>query len=167
MCNGREFFAVSRLFILIVMGIVFLPASVGRADDLQVKIDEAHLIRLPSSGAEVIVGNPTIADVAVRSSKLLVVTGKSFGFTNVIVLDAQGDEILSTKISVAADVRRMVTLRKGVLRYSLHCTPDCQTPLVVGDDSAYFDTLQKANEGKFSTATSVASGSSPQPNNGR
>jgi Flp pilus assembly secretin CpaC len=38
------------------------------------------------AAAEVIIGNPTIADVSVQGGNLLVVTGKSFGVTNIISL---------------------------------------------------------------------------------
>lgn len=131
------------------------------AGDVQVNIDEARLIRLASPSAEVIVGNPTIADVSVQRSKVLVVTGKSFGLTNLIVLDDKGKEILNQKISVNADETRLVTLRKGVMRYSLHCTPICQSPLMVGDEAAYFENVSKATKTKFSAAETVMHNGQP------
>lgn len=147
----------AKIMMMVVASLACAPVA-AVAQELHVKIDEAQLVRLSSPGAEVIVGNPSIADVAVRSSKLLVITGKSFGLTNIIVLDAKGEEIFSQKISVNADKRSMVILRKGTLRYSLHCTPVCQSPLVVGDEPNYFDTVNKATISKFSAASAVLQG---------
>lgn len=141
---------------LAAMGSFVLNAAA--IEDLQVKVDEAQLIRLSTPSAEIIVGNPSIADVSVQGSKVLVVTGKSFGFTNLIVLNAKGQIILNKKLRVIADNTRVVTLRKGIMRYSLHCTPDCQPSLVVGDDAKYFGDLNKANQTKISAVGAALSG---------
>ena len=68
-------------------------APARAAEDLIVKYDQSQLVRLPKAAAEVIVGNPSIADVAVQSGNLLVVTGKTFGITNIIALDAERNVI--------------------------------------------------------------------------
>ena len=53
--------------------------SAAAAEDLIVKYDQSQLWRLERPIAEIIIGNPTIADVTIQSNDLLVVTGKSFG----------------------------------------------------------------------------------------
>jgi Flp pilus assembly secretin CpaC len=58
-----------------------------RAEDLVVNYDQSQLVKLPRPAAEIIIGNPSIADVTVQNGNLLVVTGKTFGITNMIVLD--------------------------------------------------------------------------------
>ena len=125
---------------------------------LDVRIDEARLIRLDGDAVQVIVGNPSIADVAAQGSRLLVVTGKSYGSTNVIALDREGREILSARLGVAPNDARLVTVYRGTLRQSLHCTPDCQRMLAIGDDKAAFEQLAEAVAKKFGMANSAASG---------
>jgi hypothetical protein len=123
-----------------------------------VGIDEARLIRLDRDAAQVIVGNPSIVDVSAQGSRLLVITGKSFGATNVIALDSQGREILSAKLGVAPNDARLVTVYRGALRTSLHCTPDCQRMLAIGDDKAQFEQLAEAVAKKFGVANSAIAG---------
>ncbi len=134
------------------------PARALSAATLDVRIDEARLIRLDGDAAQVIVGNPSIADVAVQGARLLVVTGKSYGSTNVIVLDRDGREILSTRLGVAPNDARLVTVYRGTLRQSLHCTPDCQRMLAIGDDKAQFEQLADSVAKKFGMAVSAAGG---------
>ena len=135
----------------------------AEGSELTIRIDEATLLRLDRASAEIIVGNPTIADVAVQSSKTLVLTGKSFGMTNIIVLDSKGEEILNTKVSVQTDPKRVVTLRKGTARFSYHCTPICQETALIGDYAPQFEKIQKETTAKFAIVNSSINGNqSPQ-----
>lgn len=127
-------------------------------DTLDVRIDEALLIRLDRDAAQVIVGNPSIADVAVQGARLLVVTGKSYGSTNVIALDGEGHEILSARLGVAPNDTRLVTVYRGTLRQSLHCTPDCQRLLAIGDDKTQFEQIAESVAKKFGVANSAVAG---------
>jgi hypothetical protein len=90
--------------------------ALAASKSIEVLIDQAMLLRLERSAAEIIVGNPSIADVAVQTGKVLIVTGKSFGETNVIVLDAEGKVII--------DRRR----RSGAERRLCDGVPRCQSP---------------------------------------
>lgn len=130
----------------------------GESALLDVTIDQARLIRLNADTAQVIVGNPAIADVAAQSARLLVVTGKSSGTTNLIALDAGDREILSVRLCVReGDVRR-VTLYKGPSRQSYHCAPDCQRTLSISDDQANFEQLAGSVTKKFGVVNSAISG---------
>ena len=77
-------------------------------------IDEATMLRLERPAAEIVVGNPSIADVAVQSGKGLVLTGKSFGQTNLIVLDAQGKVIINRRVVVQEPRGGYVTVYPGL-----------------------------------------------------
>jgi hypothetical protein len=136
----------------------FLPVSGAAAQDLIVKYDQSQLLRLPRPVAEIIVGNPTIADVTVQSSNLLVVTGKTFGITNVIALDAERNVIQDQRVIVAREEARVVNLQKGGKRVSYNCTPDCNPSLVVGDESVYFDSVGKMAQTKIKFSDSAADG---------
>src|SRR5581483_2763315 len=98
-----------------------LAVAPAAADDLIVKYDQSQLLRLPRPAAEIIIGNPAIADVAVQSGNLLVVTGKSFGITNIIALDADRNVIQDQRVLVRRDDAKVVNLQRGTDRQSYNC----------------------------------------------
>ena len=143
---------------------IFLFAAVfttggAQAKDIRVEIDEAMLLKLEHQAAQVIIGNPAIADVAVQNGKLLAITGKSFGVTNLIVVDSKGKQILSKNIAVGIDNSRYVTVHKGRSRASYICTPTCQAALIPGDNADHFEGISKEIRNKFGIAQSAADGS--------
>ena len=114
-------------------------AAVSPRDMVPVTIDHAKIIRLPERTQTVIVGNPIIADVTVQKNGLLVLTGKSYGVTNLIALDAAGGMLAESLISVQAPTESLVTVQRGLERESYSCTPDCQPSLLLGDATKYFN----------------------------
>ena len=62
------------------------------------------------------------------------VTGKTFGVTNIIALDADKNVIQDQRVIVEQDDRHTVVLYKGSLRHSYTCSPTCSPAIVVGDD---------------------------------
>ena len=129
-----------------------LPFAPAKAQDLIVKYDQAQLIRLPRPVAEIIIGNPAIADITVQSNNLLVVTGKTFGITNVIALDADRNIIQDQRVMVVRDDNKIVSLTKGGKRESYSCAPQCNPALVIGDDKDFFETTAKLNERKVKSS---------------
>jgi hypothetical protein len=129
--------------------LAMVPLAPAHAQDLVVKYDQSRLLQMPRPVAEIIIGNPTIADVAVHSSNLIVVTGKTFGITNVIALDADRNIIQDQRIMVVREESKVVNVQKGSKRESYNCTPQCNPSLVIGDDPAYFDVLAKTSEKKM------------------
>ena len=155
-------FLGSLASLLIAALFVGLYAGMARSNEFNVEIDQAKLIRLDKPGAEIIIGNPSIADVSVQSSRLLVITGKSAGLTNMIVLDGNGRLTLSKKIFVAADTKRLVTLNKGAARQTYSCSPSCGPALVPGDAESFFEPLAKEIRNKLGLAQSAADGTTTQ-----
>lgn len=119
-------------------------------DDLIVRYDQSQLLRLPKPVSEVIIGNPSIADVAVQAPDLLVVTGKTFGVTNIIALDQQRNVIRDQRVIVQRDEASIVNLHKGTQRQSFTCSPNCTPTITIGDDTAYFETISKHAKDKTS-----------------
>jgi hypothetical protein len=130
--------------------------------ELIVKYDQSQILKLPRTAADIIIGNPTIADVSVQTGTMLVVTGKGFGITNMIVLDAEREVITEYRVLVIRESGRVVNLQKGAKRETYNCAPQCNPSLVVGDDQAYFDVTAKTSERKIKFSEGVSDGGSPQ-----
>lgn len=154
------------LLISLSLALAWQPGTPAAAGDLVVRYDQSQLLRLPRPATEVIIGNPSIADVALQGGNLLVVTGKTFGITNVIALDAERNVIQDQRVLVERDDRRVVNLHKGSARHTYSCTPNCEPNLTIGDDESFFQTISKHNGDKTrfseSSADSAGSGAAQQ-----
>jgi Pilus formation protein N terminal region len=125
---------------------------------VQILVDQATLVRLDRPAAEIIVGNPSIADVSVQSGKVLVVTGKSFGETNLIVIDADGKVVADRQLIVQEPRTGFVTMYRGEKRQTLHCAPYCTPHLVIGDTQDIFTAIAGQITTKQSISQSAAEG---------
>jgi Flp pilus assembly secretin CpaC len=128
--------------------ILALNAHQAKANDLIVRYDQSQILRLPRPVSELIIGNPSIADVAIQGPDLLVITGKTFGITNVIALDAERNVIQDQRVIVQRDEQRLVNLHKGAMRQSYTCSPNCQPTITIGDDPTYFEQIAKHSSTK-------------------
>jgi hypothetical protein len=151
--------AVGSVALLAVLGGLGAPAA-QMGEDIIVKYDQSQLLRLPKPASEIIIGNPVIADVTIQNGGLLVVTGKSFGVTNMIALDDKREVIFERRIMVRRDDARTVNLHRGDKgRQTYNCTPQCNPTVTVGDEREYFETVAKAAERKAGMSDKAADGS--------
>jgi Flp pilus assembly secretin CpaC len=152
----RRALAVALLAGAAVLAGMARPTAQG-IDDIIVTYDQSQLLPLSRPAAEIIIGNPVIADVSVQSGNLLVITGKSFGITNMIALDAKRQVIFERRILVKRDDVRVVNLQRGDKgRQTFNCTPQCNPTVTVGDDKEYFEATMKAAEKKSSMSEKAA-----------
>ncbi|RYE53078.1 MAG: pilus assembly protein CpaC [Hyphomicrobiales bacterium] len=129
---------VAALALVFALGIATVPAS-GEATTapVSVKVNMARILRISSPANTVIIGNPRVADVTIQDPQTLVLTGKSYGQTNMIVLDAQGNAIADTLIEVVQAQADIVTVYMGASRTTLACAPVCQPTIMLGDDESF------------------------------
>ncbi len=80
---------------------------------LQIEINKGTLIRLDSPASEVFIANPDIADVQVKSARVVYIFGKAQGETTFYALDAQDRTIFSAGVQVT---RNLSALRKAFAR---------------------------------------------------
>ena len=102
-------------------------------DRIVVFMDQARLVQLPERAANVVIGNPLIADVSIQPGGLTVITGKSYGATNFIATDKRGAVLLEKAIEVSGPRDRTVVMYNGAERQTYSCTPDCSRRLTLGD----------------------------------
>ena len=117
-----------------VAALLAAPAS-GLADDdgmMQVFLNHAKVLKLDQPVSKVIVGNAEVADATVADSRTIVLTGKSFGTTNLVLLDADGNALLDERILVSIDEGNTVRMYKETERTVLSCTPSCEEHQALG-----------------------------------
>src|SRR5690606_21165921 len=120
---------------LLALLLVAAPAAAVAAEPISVKVNMARILRINSPAATVIIGNPGVADVTIQDPQTLVLTGKSYGQTNLIVLDDIGNPIADTLVEVVQAQADLVTVYMGDARTTLSCAPVCQPTIMLGDDT--------------------------------
>ena len=124
--RGTAFFALAALM-------VALPAAA--AETLTVRMDQSAAIRLSAPARDVVIGNPAIADVNMLDARNLVVLGKSYGVTNLLVMDQAGRKILDRQIVVSAPEPSMSFYHGSDVR-SYACSDRCERIAGSGDAAA-------------------------------
>ena len=123
--------------VIAVSALAPVASAVAQDEPISVKANMARILRISAPAATVIIGNPGVADVTIQDPQTLVLTGKSYGTTNLIVLDTQGNPIADTMIEVVQSSADIMTVYQGSSRTSLSCSPVCQQTLMLGDDPNY------------------------------
>lgn len=127
-------------------------AVAGPASAVTVKADQATLVALAGEPATVLVGNSLFADVTLEKG-MIVIHGRQFGTTNVIVLDKENDELANFELTVVRGGSKNVTVRKGVSTFSYQCAPSCENALQVGDNPDYFSSVSSGMSTKLQLST--------------
>jgi hypothetical protein len=129
----------------------------GAAETLTVVLDQAQIMQLPDRVGTIIIGNPLIADVTLQAGGIMVVTGKGYGATNLIVLDRAGATVMTKTIQVVGP-RDAVVVYRGIDRESYSCAPKCERRITLGDAPPYFDLALGQAGARTTQATAGATG---------
>ncbi|MCB8836821.1 pilus assembly protein N-terminal domain-containing protein [Aurantimonas sp. VKM B-3413] len=135
---------MTRFLSLAIAGLIMalcLPAPQAVAAGssvLGVAVDHARILKIDRPAATVIIGNPAIVDIEVLSSDRLVLTGKSYGITNVVILDSDGNAILDQQVAVQTFEDSTVRVYRQASRTTFACAPKCEPTITIGDDPEAF-----------------------------
>ena len=129
--------AVFAVSLSLLSSLVPAPAMATDGAPINVNVNMARILRINAAAATVIIGNPGIADVTIQDPQTLILTGKSYGQTNLIVLDSAGNPIADTMIEVVQMQAGVVTVFQGQSRTSMACAPVCQSVVMMGDDPSF------------------------------
>ena len=149
--------------LLLAAATLLLPGAARAGDTLDVVLDQATIMRLPDKVSTIVVGNPLIADVAVQSGGLVIVTGKGFGATNLIALDRAGTVLMERSIVVSGPTGPTVQVYRGVQRETYSCTPDCERRITLGDSADYFTATITQSDARNGAASSGATAVTKAP----
>ncbi len=129
MMMGTVLKAMARLMACIgatFVCLALLPASVHAQQDISVYVDYARVLKFDRTVSKVIIGNPEIADVTVSDPQTIVLTGRSYGTTNLVVLDADGAALVDERIVVGRDQANTLRVYRNVDGVTLTCAPTCE-----------------------------------------
>lgn len=129
----------SKTAITACVAAIFTCAA--QAGHVTVEAGKAKAIKLSTKAESVIIGNPNIADVAVHDDKLLFVTGKSFGTTNLMIFDSEGNTIHSSDVVVTANATTWVSIKRAGANFTYDCSPSCRPTLSAGDDNDHYENV--------------------------
>jgi Flp pilus assembly secretin CpaC len=121
-------FKISRVAKIAIFA-AFAPGLSGlaQAEPIQVVMNQAKIVKLSRAADTIVVGNPLIADAAVKDPQTIVITGKGFGVTNFVVLDAKGAPIVDEQIEVSRNSANTVRVYRRSRIQTLSCTPSCES----------------------------------------
>jgi hypothetical protein len=156
------FRALIPAFLMVAMATA--PALAVEPPVFVVTQDQAKILRIAAPASTVIIGNPAIADATLQDSQTLVITGRSSGTTNLIILDETGEPIEEQLIAVEGPVANAVSVFRGTQRFSLNCAPTCQPNVVPGDNEDYFKLVTDQNAIRTGSAQGTAAETSASAN---
>lgn len=146
-----------RILGVVICGVVSSTA-VAEDSSVIVTVDRAKIFRVESGASAVVVGNPFIADVAMFDENTVVITGKSYGTTNLVILDQDSKPIVDEVITVRAAEEDVIAVYRNKSRSSLSCSPICEPTLRLGDDQDSFSSVAEQATSRNQLATEAANG---------
>jgi len=161
--TGRFFFnslSIRTRVITRVISVALCIAGAGMAatapalaaSSLTIIADRAKVVKIAGEIGSIIVGNPSFADVSVQKN-YIIIHGRNFGQTNILILDDDGNSLADMEVTVIKGVNRNLSIYRGGKRASYACAPKCESTLQVGDDVAYFKTVNESIGTKMGLAS--------------
>jgi len=133
-------------YLLAAIGLAIALAPAAMADSFKVKVDQTVALKLAAPANSVVVGNATVADVSVHDATTLLITGKAFGTTNLVVLDRSGRTIWENTLAVGGGPESELTIVRGGGTYTFSCVDKCRPTPMVGDVPEHFqEVMQTVN----------------------
>lgn len=130
---ARRACAVAAAALMIMAGAN--PSAADEEGLMRVFLNHAKVLKLDRPVSKVIVGNAKVADATVADSETIVLTGKAFGTTNLVLLDADGNALLDERILVSIDEANTLRLFRQTVRTVYSCTPACEEHQALDGDA--------------------------------
>ena len=128
-------------------------AAAGLDSSITVKADHATVVALAGDPATVVIGNALFADLTLKKG-MIVIHGRQFGTTNVIVMDKENAELANFELNVVRGGSNNLTIYKAGSAFSHVCAPVCESALQVGDNAEHFGSVNTA----MSTKMAISAG---------
>ena len=120
-------FSRSAFAALGIAAAVCSTQALAETKGIEVVMNQAKIVKLSRDADTIVIGNPLIADAAVKDSRTIVITGKGFGVTNFVVLDAKGNAVVDEQVIVSRSVAETIRVYRRASVQTLSCTPFCES----------------------------------------
>lgn len=124
--SGRIAIKLSARAGLIASAVLLAGAQAAAASGINVIMNQAKIVKIARPADTIVVGNPEIADASVQDATTIVLTGKGFGVTNLVILDSEGSPIVDEQVIVSRSDPRSVRVYRRSDVQTLSCTPYCE-----------------------------------------
>lgn len=101
-----------------VMGATEINPETSR---VELGVDVARILALDADASVFIIGNNDIAEATLVDERTIILTGRSSGRTNLIVLDSANQLIFDASVHVGTEGLRTVTVSRGLTRQTYVC----------------------------------------------
>jgi Flp pilus assembly secretin CpaC len=128
--------------VLLAAGASVAPALAGSG--IEVVMNQAKIVKLSRPADTIVIGNPAIADASVQDASTIVLTGKGFGVTNLVILDQEGGPIIDEQVTVVRQDASSVRIYRRAEVQTMSCTPYCE--------SSYKNDAEKTSEADLSAS---------------
>lgn len=121
---------MAKLILKIGLGALLVASAAAQpafAAGIEVTMNQAKIVKLARKADTIIVGNPEIADASVQDASTVILTGKGFGVTNLVILDEEGSPIIDEQITVTRATASSVRIYRRSEVQTLSCTPYCES----------------------------------------
>lgn len=124
---ARSIASILKTASLSALAIGLSMAAASADAGIQVVMNQAKIVKLTRPADTIVIGNPAIADASVQDASTVVLTGKGFGVTNLVILDAEGAPIVDEQVFVTRQDARSVRIYRRAAVQTLSCTPLCES----------------------------------------
>ena len=126
------------------MGALGVAGPAAADAGIQVEMNQAKIVKLAKAADTIVIGNPAIADASVQDASTIVLTGKGFGVTNLVILDGDGNPIVDEQVTVVRQTASSVRIYRRADIQTLSCTPYCE--------SSYKSEAERTSEAEMSAS---------------
>lgn len=116
---------LASLAATLALALALAAPAAAQERPLDVQIDQATRVQLRAPAGSVIVANPRIADVTVTDARTLFITGKSYGLTEIIAVDALGRPLFQRQVAVSPGETGSVRVWRGGEVVEVACGTRC------------------------------------------
>lgn len=129
--------------VLAIAAALSATTSASSGAGIEVLMNQAKIVKIARPADTIVIGNPLIADASVQDSTTIVLTGKGFGVTNLVILDSDGSPIVDEQVTVSRHDPSSVRVYRRSDVQTLSCTPYCE--------SSYKGDAERTSEAEMST----------------
>jgi Flp pilus assembly secretin CpaC len=134
--------AATAVLVGVLAASATIPTALAETPGINVMMNQAKIVKVARPIDTIVIGNSAIVDAAVQDPNTIVLTGKGFGMTNVVVLDAEGAPIVDQQVTVSRQESGSVRIYRRAQIQTLSCTPFCE--------GAYKNEAERLSESELS-----------------